>query len=346
MTDNEILILASDTDSHALVVAEALKHIGIKHYLLSHREFPQHQSISFDFDSHKHTNLAVTRLSDSIILNNINTIWFRRELSAVPHPSLDKPDREFTAKQCEVVLSGIEAATPNSRWINPRNAALLAENKIFQLQTAKKIGLQIPATLISNNSENIFNFVKKHQAIYKPLSGFVWSEDDKRKATYTRKINIEDLNNGVSLHQCPSIFQELIQPEYEVRILMLGSQALAIRIKTEQEHPTVRDWRFMQNKYVQATPTEIPETIKLKCQELLSSMSLKTASFDFIVDKFGTWYFIEINQAGQFLFIEEWCPELPVLAAFCVFLSECEDEKMRQQTYAEIKLKRFNQHIK
>jgi len=56
----------------------------------------------------------------------------------------------------------------------------------------------------------------------------------------------------------------------------------------------------------------------------MGKLGLVSGGVDFIVSPDGSWCFLEINEAGQFLFIESWCAELKVLEAFCQFVESGE----------------------
>ncbi len=344
MNNPTVVILATATDTHAMVVARALQHLEAKYHQLDFRSFPQHSSISYELTGNQ-SALAILQDQQQIDLKAVNSIWFRRDVQPQPHTSLSGSDKNFARQECSVLISGIEAAASQASWINPRRAAMAAENKILQLEHAAALGMQIPATLMSNDPMQIRRFVQQQPTVYKSASGFVWHDEAERKATYTRHIQLADLQNDNTLQQCPGIFQALIEPDFEVRLLLLGCKALAIQIQTTQVHPQVRDWRLQQHRYVKAKPIDVPPTIVEQCQRLLSSMSLLTASFDFIVDQQGNWYFLELNQAGQFLFLEEWCPELPVLATFCQFLLNPSSTESQLPTRTDVKLAQFYQYL-
>ena len=77
---------------------------------------------------------------------------------------------------------------PNAWWINPKQAAIRANNKLLQLKKAVACGMNIPTSLFSNNPEDIREFVKTHKdngVIYKPLFANFWFEENKLKITYT-----------------------------------------------------------------------------------------------------------------------------------------------------------------
>ena len=52
----------------------------------------------------------------------------------------------------------------------------------------------------------------------------------------------------------------------------------------------------------------------------MASLGLKFGCFDFIVTPDGEYVFLEVNEAGQFLWIEGHCPELKMLSEFCHFI--------------------------
>ena len=51
-------------------------------------------------------------------------------------------------------------------------------------------------------------------------------------------------------------------------------------------------------------------------------MGLVMGCIDIVVDKDGTYQFLEVNQQGQFLWIEQLCPEVKLLDAFVRFLCQ------------------------
>ena len=50
---------------------------------------------------------------------------------------------------------------------------------------------------------------------------------------------------------------------------------------------------------------EAPNEIQMKVNVFMEKIGLEYGAFDFIVDPRGTWYFLEINCMGQWLWIEQ-----------------------------------------
>jgi hypothetical protein len=52
----------------------------------------------------------------------------------------------------------------------------------------------------------------------------------------------------------------------------------------------------------------------------MQKLGLVYGCIDLVVDTAGSIYFLEVNQAGQFLFVEEALPSMPLLAAMTAML--------------------------
>lgn len=52
----------------------------------------------------------------------------------------------------------------------------------------------------------------------------------------------------------------------------------------------------------------------------MEELGIVFGCFDFIVTPQGDYVFLEVNEMGQFLFVEEWTG-MPLLDAFCSFLT-------------------------
>jgi len=72
-------------------------------------------------------------------------------------------------------------------------------------------------------------------------------------------------------------------------------------------------------------PIELPDKIQKKLFLFMMKSNLLFGCFDFIINKSGNWVFLEVNPTGQFLWIEESCPYLPLLNTFCNLLISPEE---------------------
>jgi hypothetical protein len=63
----------------------------------------------------------------------------------------------------------------------------------------------------------------------------------------------------------------------------------------------------------------VPAAIEAQCAALLDELGLVFGCFDFIVNPEGDYIFLEVNEMGQFLFVERSCG-IPLVDAFASFL--------------------------
>jgi hypothetical protein len=86
------------------------------------------------------------------------------------------------------------------------------------------------------------------------------------------------------------------------------------------------DWRYdaaINNLDVQiiATPAEVKDGLIAFAE----AAGICFGSADFAVDRRGQWWFLEINEQGQFLWLEQYSPQAALLQKFCAFLTANED---------------------
>lgn len=233
----------------------------------------------------------------------------------------NKHNRENEAQQKRFSDAALRNLLRKTFWINPHDAARNADHKPKQLQLALRNGLRIPETLVSNRPEAIRRFLDAHpDAIHKPLVGACWEEDDKVLATYTARVRPEDLPPDPLLRAAPGIFQAKVKKQYEVRAQFFGTSCFALKIDPSRIEYGEMDWRLHQNGDMTDGSVVLPDAVHAACVRQLRSLGLVAGAFDFIVTPEDEWIYLEVNEAGQFIFVEQWCPELPVFDALCAFI--------------------------
>lgn len=314
-----ILIISGRDDSHTFAVEFALKRMGHDVYILAPDDISLKDTLTFDilFDR----NICTLDLNGKYInIESVDSVWNRRPFEKPSTYGVYKDDEPFVEEEILAALKGVYYLLGAAKWVNPFASLDRAENKIYQLSCATSVGFKRPDTLISNNPEDIRKFLRAvKDCIYKPLNGHIWYSQGKKLSTFTSIVKEEDLPIDRVLRAAPGIFQRRIKSVYEVRAQFFGKSYAAIKIDASKDGGV--DWRFSQNAIERCDPIEIPHLIYARCLDLMERLGIISAAFDFMVDLDGSWVFLEVNQAGQFLFIEEWCPELPVLDMFCGLLT-------------------------
>lgn len=190
---------------------------------------------------------------------------------------------------------------------------------MMQHRTALQVGLKMPETLYTNSPREVRAFIraKEGRVIYKPLLPVAWSDGLRSWMPYTAQLADESLIDE-SLRLTPGIFQELIPKAYEVRITVMGRRAFAAKILSQDTVSGRLDWRQAYDE-LRFEAIKVSPDIEQQCVALLEEMGLVFGCFDFIVDPNGEYIFLEVNEMGQFLFVERYCG-IPLLDAFASFL--------------------------
>jgi hypothetical protein len=262
---------------------------------------PDLTTISLDIDKNK---ADVLMSQDNTSLSDIDSVWWRVKPYYI-RGSLKRKGKavsEFLHREWRSLLESLEFFTGNARWVNPRMADLRARNKPAQLLMAKQIGFHIPDTLISNDPVLAFNFLNRHESIFKVLT---WYFEYPDKAIFTSKITNNHIKSDLqSVRLTPGIFQQRIEKSYELRVTVAGCEIFCVKIDSQANEYTLLDWRRDQcnvNYFAHSLPSNI-ENLILKMNERLG---LLYATYDLIVTPTGQYVFLEVNPTGQWLWLEE-----------------------------------------
>lgn len=118
--------------------------------------------------------------------------------------------------------------------------------------------------------------------------------------------------NAEALRLSPAIFQERVSGNHHLRVHCFGKKILAVRIDSES-----LDWRG--NVNVPFVSYEVPDDLRVLILDVLRRLNLKMGIMDLKLDEHGTPVWLEINQQGQFLFVEG-ISGLKLASAFAEFL--------------------------
>jgi len=317
----DVLIATAPGDGDSLEVVNGLRVMGCSAYRWFSSEFCGSSELSCRGSDDRDFGVILSDDAGALDLGKFDVFWNRR--MRVPDARLpDAPDdRAQTLKERQSFLDGVYYyLDATKRCINPYSSILQAKSKLIQLMVAKKVGLAVAETLMGNSLDYAREFANKHNDIvFKSFNHMLWRENGKLFLLYTRKITSADLEGTPDVRMMPQIFQRNVAKSYEVRSFFMGSECVSVKIAGPGGR-SVQDWRALEPQQMNTNVYDLPEAVRRKCVELLKLLGLQTGSFDFIVDEDGRYIFLEINQAGQFLFLENHCPETRMLDRFCQFL--------------------------
>jgi hypothetical protein len=100
---------------------------------------------------------------------------------------------------------------------------------------------------------------------------------------------------------------------------VMGGHFVTARLLSQELEATRLDWRAAGPR-LRVEPDRLPPDVEQACRRLMENLGILFGCFDFIVTPEGEHVFLEVNPAGQFLWVEEANPELRLLAPFVDFL--------------------------
>lgn len=324
-----ILIATVVGDIHATAVAVALERMGHRPLLWHASDVPVQAAASIHLPA---STAAEATVDISLDLptalfppSGFDTYWHRRRGEpVVDDVPLLACDRDIAERESQRMVTGLmDALSQGTFAVNAMRAARIAEDKIAQLRLARRLGLQLPETLISNAPQRVRTFVRAHEqagVIVKNFAPICWLSDGQAALNFTARLTTEMLPDDAVLRLTPAIYQVHVPKAYEVRVTCIGAERVAVALHSQQSAAAQLDWRGVSPRQLGVHRVDLPAEVDARCTAFLAAMDLRFGCFDFIVTPQGEWVFLEINQMGQFLWVEDATPEIPLLQMFCDFL--------------------------
>lgn len=290
VSDTPVVLVGSPDDIHVRAVYEGVCARGHDPFVLDTRRFAEGVSISLGsmtgdivIDGHRVSRPAAVYLR----------MCYRTPL--VFGPEIEDAMRDdwrgalMAFRERSAIISGVLL-----RWeaqgIPFYNSFSVEHSttKPLQLARLQQAGLPVPATLWSNDPDDVVRFCSEHQAIYKPVVG----------GAPTRRVRSRDLEPErlARIRMHPVCFQELL-PGHDVRVYVLDGRVLcAMRIRTDEI-----DFRL---GHQSIETIELPDDVKDLCVRAADVLGLRYTGMDIKGDREGNYRILELNSSAMFLGFE------------------------------------------
>jgi glutathione synthase/RimK-type ligase-like ATP-grasp enzyme len=311
-----ILIVSSPSDTHTTAVLGELSKLGATAQLLDLSEFPQRTKVAIRFECPRAHNFSLHLDGGKVLdLDDFRAIWWRRPQPYRLHAEIMQPEHQaFAYTESHEAFSGLWQAL-DVFWVNHPTRDEVAARKVFQLRIAQEVGLDIPHTLITNDPEHARAFISSHgseRTIYKAFSA---TEQHWRETRILKPDEVALIDN---VKYAPVIFQEYIPAQYDIRITIVGDEMFPAAIHSQESSYKV-DFRMdMMNTRIEAV--RLPDEVESGLRALMSRLGLVYGAVDMRLTPDGRYIFLEINPAGQWLFIEDRSRQ-PITAALANILA-------------------------
>ena len=295
-----ILVVSYPEDPHAQRVIGHLVQGQQDVLLFDISDLPERARITIDYPDHSQPRIELHRDGDMVTdFSAVHAVWWRRP-QAVNLSSVTNSDAyTFTANEWQEAIGGLWQLI-DVRWMNQPARDEVASRKAYQLRVAAEMGLAVPRTLITSDPDRARAFIEAHglgKTIFKTFSAThaIWRE--------TRVVRKDEFDILDTVRLAPVIFQEYVPAEVDLRVTVVGGRIFPAAIYSQDTDYPV-DFRMSLGQ-ARTETTELPTEVADRLMALMGRLGLIYGAIDMRRTPEGEHVFLEINTAGEFLFIEE-----------------------------------------
>lgn len=289
-------------------IGEILDHYGARWFRLNGEDIPLRGRVHLECSNDRQSG-GIALDGDVLPLSNIRAVWNRRHGQPEVGENLTKGQMRFIERECSYTLAGVYSLLSHAVWMNDYFSEQKAVNKLYQLSVAKCSGLQIPATMVTQDPASARAFYAKHQGgvLCKAISqsGHVPADETRGgRQIYANLVAEVGEGDFDRVRLAPTLLQRYIDKEYELRVTIVGSAIFAAAIESQRSERSKIDWRRYDTKNTPYYPYRLPGEVEQALLTLMRRLSLQFGAVDLIRSKTGEYVFLEVNPAGQWGWVE------------------------------------------
>lgn len=304
----KVLIITHSLDNECIdIVSDKLKAQGAQVVRFNVDKYPLEYSLSSCYEN-KEWRIYLDFEGKRESIQDITALWYRRShnLGSGLKQVLEGEYLSSVHGEIRQTLFGMLEGM-HCFQIGKFSQYRRLDSKEEQMKIASALGLNIPETCITNSPEEARRFVLDHEhgAIVKMQSSFAIYREGREHVVFTNVITKDNLESIDSLQYCPMQFQEKIEKALELRITIVGDAVFAFAVDSQKMENAKVDWRREGLELLaQWEPYELPEDIKEKLLRLMDIYGVNYGAIDIIVTPDGDYYFLEINSAGEYFWLD------------------------------------------
>lgn len=310
-----ILVVSYEGEEHTAGVVRLLEAEGREVVQIDLGDFPVNAGVTLAWSNNGDARYKIHTKRGVVDVSETRVGWWRRVRPFVIHPEITRPlDAAFVQSETAQAVNGMLDALP-CVWVNPREADTSAHHKPYQWAVAQQVGLHVPRTMVTSDPVEARKFIEEIGAGGVVFKAFLASTQDWRE---TRLIEPGDVGRLELVKYAPVIFQEYIQG-VDLRITVVGEEIFTGEIDARATRYPV-DMRMVVGESV-VRAVELPNALSRKLLALQKRLQLVYGAIDMRRTPGGDYYFLEVNPAGQWRFVEE-RTGLPITKAMADLLAK------------------------
>lgn len=316
MTDKRLVLVATEAeDSTADMVITELNRRSVPVVRFNPADIGDGLTVSARFGGPALVAGRLQTRSRTADLEHVRAVYWRRPVWP-DFGHLEDPDARFAAAQVRYGLGGILYSLAGPLWVNHPLHIAGADYKPMQLAMARRFGLSVPPTLVTNDLAEARAFIAAHgQVVSKALRWTLYERGGVGMTSWAEPVTADELDDTVCL--APHLFQAQVDKVADLRVLVVGHQVFPVRIESG-----LLDWRkdYSELSY---SVVDLPSRLENALLAYLDHFGLISGSFDLAVGRDGMPYWLELNPNGQWGWLEAETG-LPMAGAFADLLTQGE----------------------
>ena len=241
--------------------------------------------------------------SRKLDLNHVTSV-FCRDFSFAECKDEVEIEHHIGYSESKAALKSMFLMLDSSYWMNSPWVEEKIDNKAFQSIKASQAGLNVPEFIITNQQAQAIEFHRlyKGEVVIKQLSDICMEHQQQEKvySLYTQKVNESDLND---LEGYPCFLQRHIKKSFDIRVVYVAGSLFPYKIHSQENHESRIDFRVI--KDLNTERFQLPNYIEQNLLKLTSNLGLEFCCIDLILDQDNTYWFLEANVQGNWLWHEE-----------------------------------------
>lgn len=293
-----ILAISYPGEEHTDDVVSRLTRRGLDVLRLDLADFPGQTGLTCTWRPSHEAQALVSTSAGSFDLHEVRAAWWRRVRHPVIDPGVTDPNAAaFILSETHEAVNGMldSLCCP---WMNPRGADATAHHKPLQWSVARQVGLAVPDTLVTTSPDDARRFIQRAPGSKTVFKAFIAMTDAWRE---TRLVEDSDLEHIASVRLAPVIFQEYV-PGVDLRIIQVGERFYAAELDARRTSYPV-DMRMVIGE-AKVRAVSLPQAVEAKLLTLQKRLGLVYGAIDMRLTDSGEYVFLEVNPAGQWLFVE------------------------------------------
>lgn len=223
--------------------------------------------------------------------------WLRRLAPAGWTETMNGPGRVAVGHSAAMSALAAVARDPQIDWLTPLDALGAAENKPLQYRAAALAGVPVPEWIATTDPNDV---PKSGSWVSKPLGPGSFIDDDGNGwVVPTARV---DLSDPGTITAVPFVLQRLVEATAHARVVTI-CDAVWSAVLPAGNLPL--DWRLSPEAHHGFTPEPVPGHVLVHALAAAASNGVRYSAQDWIRDADHRWWFVDLNPAGQWLFLPE-----------------------------------------